>query len=111
MYAFYGFFVAQPRELVLISHIFGLDAGLFAHAGSRRKTFPVSHAVHGVITGHDAVATAGTVTDPGGRHDTLTKLYYDPRATHLLAEARAVMEHARTVYPATGAPYVSARDG
>jgi len=73
------------------------------------KHWQVSHAVHGAITGHDAIATAGTVTEAGGRHDTLSRVYFDARATHLLAEARAVMEHVRTVYPLTGAPYGSAR--
>ncbi len=52
----------------------------------------------------------GTLTEAGGRHDTLNRVYFDPRATHLLAKARAVMEFTRTVYPATGAAYGSARD-
>ena len=71
------------------------------------KAWRVDAAVHGLITGHGAVTSAGTVTDSGARSDTLTQVYFDQRSAHLLASAREVMEHVRTVYVADGAPFPS----
>ena len=71
------------------------------------KAWRVDAAVHGLITGHGAVTSAGTVTDSGARSDTLTQVYFDQRSAHLLASAREVMEHVRTMYVADGAPFPS----
>ena len=63
--------------------------------------------MHGLITGHGAITSSGTVTNAGTRGDTLTLVYFDQRAVHLLASARAVMEHVRTVYVVDGTPFPS----
>lgn len=72
------------------------------------KLWQVDPAVHGLITGHSAITTTGTVTT-GRRGDTLTEVYFDGSAAHLLTAARDVMEHVRTMYVADGVPYVSHR--
>lgn len=71
------------------------------------KEWKVDAAVHGLITGHSAIISAGTVTNTttGTREDTLTQVYFDARAAHLLAPASAVMEHVRTRYVVDGTPF------
>jgi len=71
------------------------------------KAWHLNDAVHGLITGHGAITSSGTVTNAGTRGDTLTLVYFDQRAVHLLASARAVMEHVRTVYVVDGTPFPS----
>ena len=57
------------------------------------KLWQIDPAVHGLITGHSAIASANTVSVRRRRTDTLTQVCFDPRAAHLLAAAREVMEH------------------
>lgn len=73
------------------------------------KLWEVEPAVHGLITGHGAIASVGTVTNAAPRGDTLTEVYFDSRAAHLLAGARDVMEHLRTTFVFDGTPYVRPR--
>jgi hypothetical protein len=60
--------------------------------------------VHRLVTGHGAVSVAGDLQFDD-RQDTLQSTYFDQAALHLAQEAQAVMQHLRTTFPATGAPY------
>ncbi|MBC7562012.1 MAG: hypothetical protein H7305_03745 [Gemmatimonadaceae bacterium] len=60
--------------------------------------------MHRLVTGHGAVSFAGDL-QRDARQDTLQSTYFDQAALHLAKEAQAVMQHLRTTFPATGAPY------
>lgn len=68
------------------------------------KRWRVDPDVHRLVTGHGAVAVAGDL-QRDDRQDTLQSTYFDQAALHLEQEAQAVMQHMRTTFPATGAPY------
>ena len=68
------------------------------------KQWRVDVDVHRLVTGHGAVSVAGDL-QRDARQDTLQSTYFDQGALHLAQEAQAVMQHMRTTFPATGAPY------
>jgi hypothetical protein len=68
------------------------------------KRWRVDPDVHRLVTGHGAVSVSGDL-QRDERQDTLQSTYFDQAALHLAQEARAVMQHMRTAFPATGAPY------
>jgi hypothetical protein len=68
------------------------------------KQWRVDPDVHRLVTGHGAVSVAGDV-QRDEQEDTLQTIYFDGAALHLAQEAQAVMQHMRTTFPATVAPY------